>query len=49
MNSRIYIRKEEKPTSNAEMIAGMKAFREMVTVEKCQKYIGHLKKRTSGE
>ena len=39
-----YIRQEVKPTSKAELIAGIKAFWETVTVEKCQKYIGHLKK-----
>ena len=33
-----------KPTSIAELIAGIKAFWETVTMEKCQKYIGHLKK-----
>ena len=39
-----YIRREVKPTSKAELIHGIKAFWETVTVEKCQKYIGHLKK-----
>ena len=36
-----YIMQEVKPTSKAELIAGIN---ETVTVEKCQKYIGHLKK-----
>ena len=39
-----YIRREVKPTSKSELISGIKAFWETVTVEKCQKYIGHLKK-----
>ena len=36
-----YIRREVKPTSKAELIAWIKAFWETVTVERCQKYIGH--------
>ena len=39
-----YIRREVKPTSKDALIAGIQAFWETVTVEKCQKYIGHLKK-----
>ena len=39
-----YIRKEVKPTSKDALIAGIKAFWETVMVEKCRKYIGHLRK-----
>ena len=39
-----YIRREVKPTSKTVLISGIKAFWATVTVDKCQKYIGHLKK-----
>lgn len=39
-----YIRREVKPRSKEELIHGIKAFWATVTVEKCRKYIGHLKK-----
>ena len=39
-----FIRREVKPTSKEELISGIRAFWETVTTEKCQKYIGHLKK-----
>ena len=39
-----YIRREVKPTTKQQLIDGILAFWETVTVEKCKKYIGHLKK-----
>ena len=39
-----YIRREVKPRSKRELTTGIKAFWETVSVEKCQKYIGHIKK-----
>ena len=39
-----YIRREVKPTSKSVLIAGIKKFWTTVTIEKCQKYIGHLRK-----
>ena len=39
-----YIRREVKPRSKEELIRGIKAFWTTVTVAKCRKYIGHLKK-----
>ena len=39
-----FIRREVKPTSKEELISGIRAFWETFTAEKCQKYIGHLKK-----
>ena len=39
-----YIRREVKPRSKEELIRGIKAFWATVTVAKCRKYIGHLKK-----
>ena len=41
-----FIRREVKPTSK-ELISGIRAFWETVIAEKCQKYIGHLKKENS--
>ena len=39
-----YIQHEVKPRSKEELIRGIKAFWATVTVAKCRKYIGHLKK-----
>ena len=39
-----YIRREVKPQTKQELILGIKAFWTTVTVDKCQRYIGHLKK-----
>ena len=39
-----YIRREIKPTIKQQLIDGILSFWETVTVEKCSKYIGHLKK-----
>ena len=39
-----FIRRVVKPTSKQQLIDGIKAFWETVTPEKCQKYIGHMKK-----
>ena len=39
-----YVRREVKPKSKEELITGIKAFQVTVTVEKCQMYIGHLRK-----
>ena len=39
-----FIRREVKPRSKEELISGIRAFWATVTVEKCHKYIGHLKK-----
>ena len=37
------IRREVKPKTKADLIAGVKEFWETVDTQKCQKYIGHLK------
>ena len=39
-----YIRREVKPQTKQELILGIKAFWTTVTVDKCQRYIDHLKK-----
>ena len=39
-----YVRREVKPKTKAELIEGIKSFWATVTVEKCTKYIGHLRK-----
>ena len=39
-----YIRREVKPKTKADLIAGIKEFWGTVDTQKCQKYIGHLKK-----
>ena len=39
-----YIRREVKPKTKADLIAGIKEFLGTVDTQKCQKYIGHLKK-----
>ena len=39
-----YIRREVKPRTKNELVVGIKAFWATVTVSKCKKYIGHLKK-----
>lgn len=38
-----YIRKYIKPTKEEELIQGILKFWETVTVEKCNRYIDHLK------
>lgn len=39
-----FLRREVKPKSKQELIDGIRIFWSTVTVNKCQKYIGHLKK-----
>lgn len=39
-----YNRREVKPTTRDELKEGIKDFWKTVTVAKCQKYIGHLRK-----
>ena len=39
-----YIRTEVKPTTKDQLVDGLEAFWKTVTVEKCQRYIGHLTK-----
>ena len=39
-----YIRRETKPTTKAELIQGILEFWETVDIEKCNRYINHLKK-----
>lgn len=39
-----YVRREVKPTSKDELVAGIAEFRNTVTREKCRKYIRHLQK-----
>lgn len=39
-----FIRREVKPKTKQELIEGILTFWETVTVEKCNKYINHLKK-----
>ena len=39
-----YIRREVKPMTRDDLISGIKAFWPTVDVQKCRKYIGHLKK-----
>ena len=39
-----FCRREVKPTTKQELINGIVQFWETVTVEKCNKYINHLKK-----
>lgn len=39
-----YIRREAKPKTKEELIAGIKDFWKTVTEEKCAKYIRHLRK-----
>ena len=39
-----YIRREVKPLNKQELVNGILAFWRTVTVEKCRKYIGHLRK-----
>ena len=38
------MRREVKPKRKEELVEGIKTFWETVTVVKCRKYIGHLKK-----
>ena len=39
-----YIRREVKPTTKQQLVDGILAFWETVTVEKCNKYINNLRK-----
>ena len=39
-----FLRREVKPKTKDELIAGIKQFWETVSVDKCRKYIGHLRK-----
>ena len=39
-----FIYREVKPKTKGELIEGIKCFWETVTVEKCTKYVRHLKK-----
>ena len=39
-----FMRREIKPINKGELVSGIKQFWETVTVEKCQRYIGHLRK-----
>ena len=39
-----FMRREVKPKRKEELVEGIKTFWETVTVVKCRKYIGHLKK-----
>ena len=39
-----YVRREVKPSCKEELVEGIKAFWETVTISKCQKYIRHLRK-----
>ena len=39
-----YLRREIKPKNKAELIEGIEVFRSTVDVNKCNKYINHLKK-----
>lgn len=39
-----FLRRETKPKTKDELINGIKQFWTTVSVEKCQKYIGHLRK-----
>ena len=39
-----YLRREIKPKTKQELIDGIQMFWRTVTVSKCRKYIGHLKK-----
>ena len=39
-----YVRREVKPTTKSALIAEIKKFWATVTIEKCQKYGGHLRK-----
>ena len=39
-----YIRREVKPKNKADLLDGIRKFWGTVSMQKCQKYIGHLKK-----
>ena len=39
-----YMRREVKPKNKEELVNGLKKFWDTITVEKCQRYIGHLRK-----
>lgn len=39
-----FMRREVKPKTKQELIDGIISFWETVTIEKCRKYIGHLRK-----
>ena len=39
-----YLRRVVKPRTKDQLISGIHEFWETVTIEKCRKYVGHLKK-----
>ena len=39
-----FLRRVVKPTNKDELVAGIQKFWDSVTMEKCKKYIGHLRK-----
>lgn len=39
-----YLRREIKPTIKSELIEGINQFWDTVTIDKCKKYINHIKK-----
>ena len=39
-----YIRREVKPTTKAELVKGLQDFWNLVDINKCNKYIRHLRK-----
>ncbi len=39
-----YLRRVVKPRTKDQLISGILEFWETVTIEKCRKYVGHLKK-----
>lgn len=39
-----FLRREVKPTIKSELIDGINRFWDTVTVDKCKKYINHIKK-----
>ena len=41
---KLYISTEVKPTTKDQLVDGLEAFWKTITVEKCQRYIGHLRK-----
>ena len=43
-SSRIFIRRDVKPTTKNELVEGIQFFGRTVTVNKCIKYIRHLRK-----
>ena len=39
-----FLRREVKPKTKSELVAGIEEFWDTVSIAKCKKYIGHLKK-----